>query len=154
MPLTAGEECQLSAKILSVFADPRQGAITAPFINSAMGIAIFKGDIGVAVVRLKSGGLNIIIWKQKYWEKLNLDWSAPCAITCKSQQGGAVQPAQEMVLLFMTENSIFSLVGQTSFVFNQTHKFAPGPLYGSSLNLDSTIDVFCYVRFNNGTPCP
>ena len=54
--LTAGEECQLSAKILSAFADPRQGAITAPFINSAMGLAVFKGDIGVAVVRLKSGG--------------------------------------------------------------------------------------------------
>jgi hypothetical protein len=55
--LTAGEECQLAAKTLSSFADPRQGAITAPFINSAMGIAIFKGDVGVAIVRLKSGGL-------------------------------------------------------------------------------------------------
>lgn len=55
--LTAGEECQLSAKILSAFADPRQGAITAPFINLAMGLAVFKGDVGVAVVRLKGGGL-------------------------------------------------------------------------------------------------
>ncbi len=60
MTLTCGEECQLSAKILSSFADPRQGAITAPFINHAMGVAVFKGDIGVAVVRLKTGGEQII----------------------------------------------------------------------------------------------
>jgi hypothetical protein len=56
--LTAGEECQLAAKTLSAFADPNKGAITPPFINSAMGLAIFKGDIGVAVIRLKSGGLD------------------------------------------------------------------------------------------------
>ena len=54
--LTAGEECQVAAKTLSTFADPRQGAITAPFINAAMGIAIFKGDEGVAVVRLPTRG--------------------------------------------------------------------------------------------------
>ena len=82
-------------------------------------------------------------------EFLFIDWSAPCAITCRSQQGG-IQPAQEMVLLFMSEKSIFSLVGQSSFIFNQTHKFAPGPLYGSALDLDSSIDVYCYIRFNNG----
>ncbi|KAJ3259115.1 hypothetical protein HK103_003002 [Boothiomyces macroporosus] len=111
--LTAGEECQLAAKTLSAFADPRQGAISSPFINSAMGIAIFKGDQGVAVVRLKTG-------------------------------------AQDTVLLFMTEVSIFSLVGQKEFVFNQTHRFAPGPLYGSALNLDPSVDVYCYVRFNGG----
>ncbi|KAJ3270013.1 hypothetical protein HDV01_000724 [Terramyces sp. JEL0728] len=100
--LTAGEECQLAAKTLSAFADPRQGAISSPFINSAMGIAIFKGDQGVAVVRLKTGV------------------------------------------------SIFSLVGQKEVVFNQTHRFAPGPLYGSALNLDPSVDVYCYVRFNGG----
>jgi hypothetical protein len=59
--LTAGEECQIAAKTLSIFADPRQGAITAPFINAAMGIAIFKGDEGVAVVRLPSSGYNLLI---------------------------------------------------------------------------------------------
>ena len=80
----------------------------------------------------------------------SLDWSAPCAITCKGQGGGVVQPAQEMVLLFMSEKSIFSLVGQTPFIFNQTHRFAPGPLYGSALNLDASVDVYCFVRFNNG----
>ncbi len=56
--LTAGEECQLAAKTLSAFADPRQGAITPPFINSAMGISIFKGDIGVAIVRLPNNGIQ------------------------------------------------------------------------------------------------
>ena len=50
----------------------------------------------------------------------------------------------------MSEKSIFSLVGQTPFIFNQTHKFAPGPLYGSALDLDALLDVYCYVRFNNG----
>ncbi|KAJ3353615.1 hypothetical protein HDU91_005873, partial [Kappamyces sp. JEL0680] len=55
-----------------------------------------------------------------------------------------------MVLLFMSERAIFSLVGQTSFVFNQTHRFAPGPLYGSALNLDDSVDVYAFVRFNNG----
>jgi hypothetical protein len=50
----------------------------------------------------------------------------------------------------MTENAIFSLVGQSPFVLGQTHRFAPGPLYGSALNLDSSIDVYAFVRFNNG----
>jgi hypothetical protein len=57
MSLTAGEECQLAAKTLSTFADPRKGAITPPFINSAMGISIFKGDVGVAIVRLPNNGM-------------------------------------------------------------------------------------------------
>ncbi|KAJ2989121.1 hypothetical protein HDV02_005172, partial [Globomyces sp. JEL0801] len=125
--LTAGEECQLTAKVLSAFADPRQGAITPPFITLAMGIAIFKGDSGVAVVRLKSG-----------------EWSAPCAIKVASPQS-AIQPAQDTVLLFMTESAIFSLVGQGTFIFGQTHRFAPGPLYGTALNVDPAIDVYAFV---------
>lgn len=137
--LTAGEECQAAAKTLSSFADPRQGAITAPFISAAMGLAIFKGDLGVAVVRLKSGGIAPV----------NRDWSAPCAITCKSPASN-VQPGQDTVLLFMTESSIFSLVGQTPFIFNQTHRFAPGPLNAGVLSLDPVIDVYAFVRFNNG----
>jgi hypothetical protein len=60
MSLTAGEECQQAAKILSKFADPRQGAITPPFINSAMGIAVLIGDQGVAIVRLKQGNKMLI----------------------------------------------------------------------------------------------
>jgi hypothetical protein len=130
--LTAGEECQLAAKTLSVFADPRKGAITAPFINSAMGIAIFKGDEGVALVRLKTG-----------------EWSAPCAISCESPHGG-IQPGQDTIILFMSEKAIFSLVGQTPLVLNKTHRFEPGPLYGGTLNLDETVDVYAYVRYNDG----
>jgi hypothetical protein len=50
----------------------------------------------------------------------------------------------------MSENSIFSLVGQAPVVLGQTHRFSPGPLYGSALNLDSSVDVYAFVRFNNG----
>ena len=129
--LTAGEECQIAAKTLSIFADPRQGAITAPFINAAMGIAIFKGDEGVAVVRLPSS-----------------EWSAPCAISCESAQG--VQPGQDTVILFMTERTIFSLVGQTGMILGKTHRFEPGPMYAGTLSLDPAVDVYAYVRYNNG----
>ena len=59
--LTAGEECQVAAKILSSFADPRQGAITSAFISSAMGVAVFRGSNGVAVVRLRTGGKLLFI---------------------------------------------------------------------------------------------
>ncbi|KAJ8323952.1 hypothetical protein QVD99_008302 [Batrachochytrium dendrobatidis] len=130
--LTAGEECQQAAKILSSFADPRQGAITAAFITTAMGLAVFKGDQGVAIVRLKTQ-----------------EWSAPCAITWENASG-TIQPGQETVLLFMTEKSIFSLVGRTPLVLNRTHVFQPGPLYGNILDLNSNTDVYAYVRYNNG----
>ncbi|KAL2913303.1 hypothetical protein HK105_207181 [Polyrhizophydium stewartii] len=130
--LTAGEECQQAAKILSSFADPRQGAITGAFITSAMGLAVFRGDQGVAVVRLHTG-----------------EWSAPCAITWENAQG-TIQPGQETVLLFMSESSIFALVGRTPLVLGQTHRFMPGPLYGNHLNLDTSVDVYAYVRYNNG----
>jgi hypothetical protein len=83
------------------------------------------------------------------WIDLIIEWSAPCAITCKNGNN-QIQPNQDMVLLFMSENAIFALVGQTSFVFNQTHRFCAGPLYGSPLNLDLSVDVYVYMRFNNG----
>jgi hypothetical protein len=128
MKLTCAEECQLAAKTFSAFAEPGKSAIPNKFVSQAMGIAIFKGEVGVAVVRLED------------------DWSAPCAILIQSPSG-PISPGQETVLLFMTESGIFSLIGRTPLVFNQTHTFSPGPLYNGNI---SSCDVYCFVRYNNG----
>ncbi|KAJ3073414.1 hypothetical protein HK102_006009, partial [Quaeritorhiza haematococci] len=129
--LTAGEECQLSAKTFSTFVDARHGgAIPGHFIIASMGIAIVRGNTGVAVVRLKTG-----------------DWSAPCAIVIQNPNS-TIQPGQETILLFTSERSILSLVAGSPLILGQTHRFLPGPL--QNLPFDPSVDVYVYVRFNNG----
>jgi hypothetical protein len=52
--LTCGQECQQKAKLLSSFLGSSNSAIPSNYISSAMGIAVFQGDLGVACVRLPS----------------------------------------------------------------------------------------------------
>ncbi|KAJ3188920.1 hypothetical protein HDU85_004636 [Gaertneriomyces sp. JEL0708] len=130
--LTAGEECQQAAKCFSAFVDTKQpGAIPPSYITSAMGVAIIRGDKGVAVVRLKTG-----------------EWSAPCAIEMENPSG-TIQVGQETVLLFMTENSILKLVSRALVQLGKTHQFAPGAL-DPRQPINPNVDVYCYVRFNAG----
>ncbi|KAJ3046353.1 hypothetical protein HK097_000941, partial [Rhizophlyctis rosea] len=132
--LTAGEECQASARTFDAFTG-RQGAVAANFVSSAMGIAIVRGTSGVAVVRLKTG-----------------EWSAPCAIALENPNG-TVQPGQESVLLFMTSNSIYKLVTRAHLILNQTHKFVAGPITGGGF-IDDSVDVYGWVRYNQGFTQP
>lgn len=127
MTLTCGQECQKVAKILTHFT--AQNAIPLPFLASALAIAIFTGENGVAIVRLPSQ-----------------EWSAPCAILAQSPST-QISSGQETVLLFMSEQAVFSLIGRMPLVFNQTHSFAPGPLYSGAVG---DVDVYAYVRYNNG----
>ncbi|KAI8905812.1 hypothetical protein EDD86DRAFT_271281, partial [Gorgonomyces haynaldii] len=124
---TCAEECSQMAKTFTLFADPGRGLIPSNIVCSCMGLAIFKGSYGVAVVRLKD------------------EWSAPCAILLQAPNS-QVSDGQESVVLFMTEQAIFSLVGRTPLVLGQTHSFAPGPMYQGSARADCLV----YVRFNNG----
>ena len=82
------------------------------------------------------------------------EWSAPCAITWENNTHSAIQAGQETILLFMTEHSIVALVTRSPMILGQSHRFLPGPLYGTRLNLDSAIDVYAYVRYNNGFTPP
>ncbi|KAJ3239485.1 hypothetical protein HDU81_005929 [Chytriomyces hyalinus] len=131
--LTAGEECKSAAQALSAFTGTGSGGNCIPknFISMAMAIAIFRGETGVAMVRLKSG-----------------DWSAPCAILLEVPHNGSVQPGQDTVLLFMTESSVLSLVARTRLILNTTHKFEAG-IYSASASINSSNDMYVYVRFNN-----
>ncbi|KAJ3063398.1 hypothetical protein HDU99_004852, partial [Rhizoclosmatium hyalinum] len=131
--LTAGEECKAAAQALSAFTGTGSGGNCIPknFISMAMAIAIFRGENGVAMVRLKSG-----------------DWSAPCAIILEVPHGGNVQPGQDTVLLFMTETSVLALVARTRLILNGTHRFEPG-VYSNSGSINSSNDIYAYVRFNN-----
>ncbi|KAJ3146194.1 hypothetical protein HDU89_006335 [Geranomyces variabilis] len=133
--LTAGEECQLAAKTFSTFVDKNQGAIPPVYITSAMGCAICRGNKGVAVVRLKSG-----------------EWSAPCAIELESQSS-TIQPAQETVLVFMTENVIHKLVSRALLRLGVTDQFKPGPIHGNE-PINPAVDVYGWVRFNGGFTPP
>ena len=54
----------------------------------------------------------------------------------------------------MSERTIFSLVGQTGMILGKTHRFEPGPMYAGTLNLDPEVDVYAYVRYNNGFTPP
>ncbi|KAI8608419.1 hypothetical protein BC830DRAFT_1155398, partial [Chytriomyces sp. MP71] len=83
------------------------------------------------MVRLKSG-----------------DWSAPCAIILEVPHNGAVQPTQDTVLLFMSEASVLSLVARTRLILNTTHSFEAG-VYSTSASINSAVDMYVYVRFNN-----
>lgn len=49
----------------------------------------------------------------------------------------------------MSERSIISLVSNASVILNQTHSFLPGPLT-PNYQLDPSIDMYLYVRYNNG----
>ncbi|KAI9341466.1 hypothetical protein BDR26DRAFT_791931, partial [Obelidium mucronatum] len=131
--LTAGEECKAAAQALSAFTGTGSGGDCIPknFISMAMAIAIFRGENGVAMVRLKSG-----------------DWSAPCAIILEVPHGGSVQPGQDSVLLFMTESSVLALVARTRLILDGTHKFQAG-IYSASGRIDPMNDIYAYVRFNN-----
>ncbi|KAJ3031776.1 UNVERIFIED_CONTAM: hypothetical protein HDU68_000063 [Siphonaria sp. JEL0065] len=131
--LTAGEECKAAAQALSAFTGTGSGGDCIPknFISMAMAIAIFRGENGVAMVRLKSG-----------------DWSAPCAIILEVPHGGSVQPGQDSVLLFMTESSVLALVARTRLILDGTHKFQAG-IYSASGRIDPSNDIYAYVRFNN-----
>ncbi|KAI8919848.1 hypothetical protein DFJ77DRAFT_424610, partial [Powellomyces hirtus] len=133
--LTAGEECQQAARTFSAFVDAKQGAIPPSYIQSAMGCAICKGNKGVAVLRLKSG-----------------EWSAPCAIELE-QQGNTIQPGQETVLVFMTENVIHKLVSRALLRLGVTDQFKPGPIHGNE-PINPGIDVYGWVRFNGGFTPP
>ncbi|KND03206.1 uncharacterized protein SPPG_02263 [Spizellomyces punctatus DAOM BR117] len=134
--LTAGEECQQAAKTLSAFTDQRQeSAIPPTYVMSAMGVAIIRGNKGVAVLRLKNG-----------------EWSAPCAIELENQ-GGTIQPGQETVLLFMTENAVLKLVSRALLRLGITDNFRPGPLRGNQ-PIDASVDVYGWVRFNGGFTPP
>ena len=63
--LTAGQECQQAAKILSSFTDANHSAaIPALLVREAFGMAILKGHQGVAVVRLASGGNLFLLMDQ------------------------------------------------------------------------------------------
>ncbi|KAJ3282111.1 hypothetical protein HK104_011103, partial [Borealophlyctis nickersoniae] len=133
--LTAGEECRQAAGIFDTFTDKRQGAIPSNFIAGAMGLAIFRGGAGVAVVRLKTG-----------------EWSAPCAIALENPNG-AMQGTQESVLLFMTSASIYKLVTRALLILNSTHKFVAGPISGG-MPVDSSVDVYGWVRYQGGFTPP
>jgi hypothetical protein len=52
----------------------------------------------------------------------HVDWSAPCAIALESSQT-PLQETQETVLLFMTEQTIFSLVTRARLALNETHRY-------------------------------
>ncbi|KAJ3391867.1 hypothetical protein HDU84_005218 [Entophlyctis sp. JEL0112] len=100
-----------------------------------MAIAIFRGENGVAIVRLKTG-----------------DWSAPCAIILEVPHNGTVQPGQDTILLFMSESSVLALVARTRLILDGTHKFEAG-VYSSSASINSSVDIYGYVSFNkNFTP--
>ncbi|KAI9100481.1 hypothetical protein DFS34DRAFT_487255 [Phlyctochytrium arcticum] len=100
-----------------------------------MGIAIVRGQKGVAILRLKNG-----------------EWSAPCAIELENQ-GGTIQQGQDTVLLFMTENVVLKLVSRALLRLGVTDNFRPGPLHNSQPN-DPSVDVYGWVRFNNGFTPP
>lgn len=155
--LTAGQECQQAAKLLSNFIDqsPPNGSIPPAFFRASMAVAIFKGPIGVATVRLPS-----------------LDWSAPCAIGLVSREYNAgkrgsndedpsIKSDQETVLLFMSEKAVFSLVKRTQLSLSVSHTFKAGPLIYDGRAppgteppiVDKNVDVYAYVRYNNG-PTP
>ncbi|KAI8846576.1 hypothetical protein BC829DRAFT_264376 [Chytridium lagenaria] len=130
--LTAGEECQMAARSLSAFTGTGAPGTGIPknFITMAMAIAIVRGGAGVAVVRLKTG-----------------EWSAPCAIMLENPAGD-IKTEQDTVLLFMSENSVLSLVARTRMILGSTHRFACGGLVGNPI-IDGSNDVYVYVRFNN-----
>ncbi|KAJ3099518.1 hypothetical protein HK100_004873 [Physocladia obscura] len=135
--LTAGEECKIAAQALSAFAGTGSGGNCIPnnFISMAMAIGIFRGENGVAMVRLKTG-----------------DWSAPCAIILEVPHGGNVQPGQDTILLFMSESSVLALVSRTRLILDGTHKFEAG-VYSKSASINSAVDIYGYVSFNkNFTP--
>ncbi|RKO98570.1 hypothetical protein CXG81DRAFT_28608 [Caulochytrium protostelioides] len=137
--LTAGEECQQAAKTLSAFIDAScpAGAIPGAFIGAAMGIAIVRGENGVAVVRLASGA-----------------WSAPCAFSLLHPTGH-VQDGQETVLCFMSERAVIALASRSPIVFGETHTFMPGPLQGGpATRPQHGVDVYVWVRFNGGYTPP
>ncbi|KAJ3072834.1 hypothetical protein HDU98_002805 [Podochytrium sp. JEL0797] len=137
--LTAGEECKAAAQALSAFTGTGSGGNCIPknFISMAQAIAIFRGENGVAMVRLKSG-----------------DWSAPCAIILEVPHGGSVQYAQDTVLMFMSEPAVLALVSRTRLILDGTHRFEAG-VYSASGSINSGIDIYGYVRFNNQfTPAP
>ncbi|KAJ3271972.1 hypothetical protein HDU76_010965, partial [Blyttiomyces sp. JEL0837] len=129
--LTAGEECRLCGQAFSAFAGSASGGNSVPqnFVTMAMALAIFRGSNGVAIVRLKTG-----------------EWSAPCAIMLENPNG-AIQPGQDTILLFMTENAVLSLVARTRLILNSTHRFEAGP-YGQAKITDG-VDIYGFVRFNN-----
>ena len=81
-------------------------------------------------------------------QPLYLDWSAPLAIRIHTNSQNAIQPLQETILLFMSDASCSALVAKSSAVFNQTLRFSPGP-FGYA-PYDPAVDVFAYVRFNQG----
>lgn len=134
--LTAGEECRLCGQAFSAFASSNQGSACIPnnFVSNSMAVAIFRGELGVAIVRLKSG-----------------EWSAPCAIILENPTG-TIQPGQDTVILFMSEQSVLSLVSRTRLILNTTHKFLAGP-YGVQAKVADGVDMYAYVRFN-GTFTP
>lgn len=121
--LTCAQECQIVAKTLSEFTS----AIPKQVLSLAMGIAVCNGSTGVALVRLPSQ-----------------EWSAPCAILLQSTT--SISPGQATVLLFMTEQCLYSLVGRTGMILGKTHSFMPGPMYSGSVN----AEVLAYVRYNGG----
>ncbi len=49
----------------------------------------------------------------------------------------------------MSERSIISLVSNANVILNQTHSFLPGPLT-PHYQVDPSIDMYLYVRYNNG----
>ena len=128
--ITCGEECQLSAKTFSSFVNSNQGSIPPQLVRESFGVGIFRGREGVCILRLPTG-----------------EWSAPCAISLDSSNS-TVQPLQETILLFMSENAIYSLVTRARLSLNETHVFAPGPL--NQLVSQTRVDVYVYVRFNGG----
>ncbi|KAI8807729.1 hypothetical protein BJ742DRAFT_811697 [Cladochytrium replicatum] len=134
--LSAAEECKRAAQILNVFVNSQMGGSIPPhFVVQAFGIAILKAATGVAVVRLPSG-----------------EWSAPCAIALHNPNGSIND--QETVLLFMTERSVVSLIQNVAFTLGGTHRFEPGPISSSMVPIDSSVDVYVWVRFNGGYTHP
>jgi hypothetical protein len=142
--LTAGEECQQAARTCSAFVGQGgQGTVPALLVRECMGLAILKGSAGVAVIRLPSGG-NFVRTDESSVVSLGretTEWSAPCAIALESSQT-PLQETQETVLLFMTEQTVFSLVTRARLALNETHRWV------ECLGLKSAKAYFLIIRIN------